>query len=295
MRKTLSGVHVVLGLLAFAGVSTSASAQTLNSFTASYRGGSSSCGTAYSIQGKEPSSTSRFPVFIYMVGTSETYNNASALAAVEEMAGRGYVAATVQYPNSSFGDCTTLSARSKCIFDATSASSAVAALCSRPTADCSKGIVVAGFSQGSILAILAKNYDTRVQAAYGLGAGVQYSFYDLRACVASGKRALSSSRLRAVNGEADGFMGGSESSVRAQLQELTGRSCTSSSCLASDGSGWYIVKHAEVSDGNAEHCYMRATGGCNGSQSSLDQKWLNGTYNWSVDPNMQWLAGFTQR
>lgn len=295
MKKTLSGLNVVLGLFVCAALGTSASAQTLSSFTASYKGGSSTCGTSYSIQGKEPSSLGTYPVFIYMVGTSETYTNASALAAVDEMAGRGYVAATVQYPNSTFGSCSTLTARSKCIFDSTSASSAVAALCSRPTADCSKGIVVAGFSQGSILAILSKNYDTRVQAAYGLGAGVQYSTYDLRACVANGKRSLASTRLRAVNGEADGFLGGSESGVRGQLQELTGRSCTTSSCLASDGSGWYIVKHAEASDGNADHCYMRASGGCNGSQNSLDQKWLNGTYGWSVDPNLQWLSGFTQR
>jgi hypothetical protein len=285
----------VLGLFVFMAVSTSASAQTLNSFTASYRGGSSSCGTNYSIQGKEPSSLGTFPVFVYMVGTSESYNNGSALAAVDEMASRGYVAATVQYANSTFGSCSTLTARSKCIFDSTSSTSAITALCSRAKADCSKGIVVAGFSQGSILGILSKNYDSRVQAAYGLGAGVQYSTYDLRACVANGKRTLSSDRLRAVNGEADSFMGGTESSVRGQLQELTGRSCTSTSCFASNGSGWYIVKHAEASDGNADHCYMRATGGCSGSQSSLDQKWLNGTYDWSLDPNMAWLTQFTQR
>ena len=294
MKNTMVAKLVMVLLLASAW-SASAQAQTLTSFTTTYKGGSGTCGTTYNIQGKEPSSTLKYPVFIYMVGTSETYNNGSALAAVDEMAGRGYVAATVQYASASFGDCTTLSARSKCIFDSSSASSAVAALCSRPAADCSKGIVVAGFSQGSILAILSKNYDTRVQAAYGLGAGVQYSFYDLRACVANGKRALSSARLRALNGEADSFIGSTESSVRAQLQELTGRSCTTPSCLAADGSGWYIVKHAEVSDGTADHCYMRATGGCSGSQNSLDQKWLNGTYNWSVDPNLQWLTGFTAR
>ena len=293
MKRTVIA-KIVMGLLLSMAWSAPAWAQTLTSFTATYKGGSSTCGTTYSIQGKEPSSTSKYPVFIYMVGTSETYNNASALAAVDEMAGRGYVAATVEYPSSSFGACSTLTARSKCIFDSTSASSAVAALCSRTAADCSKGIVVAGFSQGSILAILAKNHDARVQAAYGLGAGVQYSLYDLRACVANGKRTLTSDRLRAVNGEADSFMGSSESSVRGQLQELTGRSCTATSCFASNGSGWYIVKHAEVSDGNADHCYMRASGGCSGSQSSLDQKWLNGTYDWSVDPNMQWLTGFTQ-
>jgi hypothetical protein len=294
MKNTMVA-KLVMALVLSMAWSASAQAQTLTSFTTTYKGGSGTCGTTYNIQGKEPSSTLKYPVFIYMVGTSETYNNGSALAAVDEMAGRGYVAATVQYPSSSFGDCTALSARSKCIFDSTSASSAVAALCSRPAADCSKGIVVAGFSQGSILAILAKNHDTRVQAAYGMGAGVQYSFYDLRACVATGKRALPSDRLRAVNGEADSFMGSTESSVRGQLQELTGRSCTGTSCFAANGSGWYIVKHAEASDGNADHCYMRASGGCNGSQNSLDQKWLNGTYDWSVDPNMQWLTGFTQR
>jgi hypothetical protein len=285
---------VVMGLVLSVAWSAPAWAQTLSSFTTTYKGGSSGCTTTYNIQGKEPSSTSRYPVFIYMVGTSETYNNASALAAVDEMAGRGFVAATIQYPNSSFGSCSTLTGRAKCAFDPATATSAVATLCARPTADCSKGIVVAGFSQGSILAILAKNYDTRVEAAYGLGAGVQYSLYDLRACVANGKRALSSTRLRAVNGEADSFMGGSEASVRGQLQELTGRNCSTASCLANDGSGWYIVKHAEASDGNADHCYMRASGGCNGSQSSLDQKWLNGTYSWSVDPSLQWLSGFAR-
>lgn len=294
MKKDLIA-KIVMGLLLSVVWSAPAGAQTLTSFTATYKGGSSTCGTTYNIQGKEPSSTSRYPVFIYMVGTSETYNNASALAAVDAMAARGYVAATVEYASATFGSCSTLTARSKCIFDSSSASSAVAALCSRAAADCSKGIVVAGFSQGSILAILARNHDARVQAAYGMGAGVQYSTYDLRACVANGNRTLTSDRLRAVNGEGDGFMGSTESSVRGQLQELTGRGCTTTSCFASNGSGWYIVKNAEVSDGVADHCYMRATGGCTGSQNSLDQKWLNGTYDWSSDTNLQWLTGFTQR
>jgi hypothetical protein len=295
--KNLTGANLVLGLLLSLAWSNSAQAQTLNSFTATYMGGSSTCGSTYNIKGKEPASLGAYPVFVYMVGTSEVYDNASALNAVDEMAGRGYIAATVQYPNSTFGSCSTLTARSKCIFDATSASSAIKALCSRPFADCTKGIVVGGFSQGSILAILAKNYDSRVQAAYGLGAGVQYSTYDLRACVADGKRTLTSDRLRAINGEADGFMGSTESSVRGQLQELTGLTCTttSTSCTRSNNSGWYIVKHAEVSDGNADHCYMRQGGCGTTNQSTLDQKWLAGTYDWSLDPNMSWLASFTAR
>jgi hypothetical protein len=294
MRGTVVG-RILAGWVALVG-STSTQAQTLNGFTATYLGGSSSCGTTYGIQGKEPASPGTYPVFIYLVGTSETYTNASALNAVDEMAGRGYVAASVQYASSTFGSCSTLTARSKCVFDAASANSAVSARCSRPTADCAKGIVVAGFSQGSILAILSRNYDARVRAVYGLGAGVQYSTYDLRACVTPGKRALTADRLRAINGEADGFMGGSESAVRGQLQELTGMTCTSTSttCTQSNNSGWYLVKHAEASDGNADHCYMRQ-GGCAASQNTLDQKWLAGTYAWSLDPNMQWLTQFTQK
>jgi len=286
--------RTLLGVLLSLAPSTSAWAQTVTSFTATYKGGSSSCGTTYSIQGKEPSSTSTYPVFIYLVGTSETYNNASALAAVDDMSSLGYVAATVQYASASFGACSTLTTRSQCIFDATSASSAVTALCSRARADCSKGIVVAGFSQGSVLGIMSKNFDARVQAVYGLGAGVQYSSYDLRACVANGNRKLTSDRLRAVNGEADGFMGSTESTVRGQLQELTGYTCTGTSCFQSNQSGWYIVKNAEVSDGTADHCYMRQ-GGCLVSENTLDQKWLSGTYSWSMKPDLQWLTNFTTK
>jgi hypothetical protein len=269
-------------------------AQTVAGFTASYKGGSSTCTSTYAIQGKEPTTAGRYPVFIYLVGTSESYTHASALAAVDEMAAAGYVAATVQYPNSSFGGCSTLSGRSKCLFDAATATSAVNTLCSRPNADCSRGVVVAGFSQGSILSILARNFEPRVRAAYALGAGVQYSFYDLRSCVANGRRALPSSLLRAVNGEADGFMGGSASGVRSQLQELTGASCGTSatSCLSSGGSGWYLVRHAEVDDGTADHCYMRQ-GGCSGSR--LDLKWRSGSYAYSLVPGLRWLQGFTTR
>lgn len=288
--------RALAGLLVSLVWGASAQAQTLNSFTATYKGGSSSCNTTYSIQGQEPSSLGTYPVFVYLVGTSETYNNASATDIVSDMAGRGYVAATIQYPNSTFGACSTLTTRAQCIFDPNSASSAIKALCSRPTADCSKGIVVAGFSQGSVLAILAKNYDARVQAAYGMGAGVQYSTYGLRACVANGNRTLTSDRLRALNGEGDSFMGSTQSSVRSQLQELTGLTCTSTStsCFNSNSSGWYIVQNAEVSDGTADHCYMRQ-GGCTISENTLDQKWLAGTYTWSMKTNLQWLTNFTTK
>ncbi|WIG97014.1 hypothetical protein [Myxococcus sp. SDU36] len=281
-----------LGLLLALTWTSAAGAQSLSSFSATYRGGGTSlCGATYNLRGQEPAASGKYPVFIYTVGTTENYDHSSALAAVEEMASRGYVAATVEYDNATFGSCSTMSARSRCIFDSSRSTSAVGTLCSRSKADCSKGIVVAGFSQGSIMAILAKNHDSRVQAAYGLGAGVDYSIYNLSSCVANGNRALPSNRLRVVNGEGDAFLGPTESGVRSQNRDLTGYSCPlATSCLQGNGSGWYIVRDSQVGDLSADHCYMR-TGSCIGLL--LDSTWRLGTQPWSLRTNLDWLTQFT--
>jgi len=278
----------------------SAAAAQTTSFASSYNGAGTSggsCSMSYSIAGAEPSGTGPYPVFIYMVGTNETYNNAAAMAAVNDMASKGYIAATVDYAESQFGTCSVLGAKSSCIFNPNSTLSAVSQLCSRAKADCSKGIVVGGFSQGSILALLAKNYDARVQAAYGIGMSNVYSVYDLSSCVSNGNRTLPSDRLRAVDGERDNFAGGSQSAVQTSLQNVTGMKCAAGSyaCMNSNNSGWIVVKNSQVADGSADHCYMRASGDCFGSQNSLDSTWNNGTANWAKDPNLQWLTNFTTK
>lgn len=299
MKRSILKCMVAAGtLLSGALFSSSASAQT--SFAATYSGAGvfgGSCSSTYNISGVEPTAAGTYPVFVYMVGTAENYNNAAAMAAVGKMAAKGYVAATIEYASSQFGSCSVLSAKSACAFNPNSAASAVSQLCSRAKADCSKGIVVAGFSQGSILAILAKNHDARVQAAYGTGSFVQYSTYDLRSCVANGNRALHSDRLRVVDGEVDNFGGSNASSVRGQLEELTGMTCGSKaySCFNPNNSGWIIVKNREVSDGSADHCYMRSSGGCLGSENRLDPKWETGTANWALDANLNWLTNFTTK
>lgn len=296
--RLTKAVGLAAALCTAAFFSSGASAQT--SFSASYSGAGvtgGSCTSTYNISGMEPSGTGTYPVFVYMVGTSENYTNASAMEAVRRMAAKGYVAATIEYANSQFGSCSVIGGKAACVFNPNNAASAVAQLCSRAKADCAKGIVVAGFSQGSIMAILAKNHDARVQAAYGIGAGVQYSTYDLRACVANGNRTLRSDRLRAINGEKDNFNGGTASAARSQLQELTGLNCGSTAygCLNPNNSGWLIVKNSQVADRSADHCYMRRSGDCLGSQSSLDAGWQSGTANWQLESNLQWLTTFTAK
>lgn len=267
-------------------------------FTATYRGqgsGSSSCNSTFNISGQEPTAGTGFPVFVYVIGTGETFTNASATAAVAGMGSRGYVAATVAYNSGSFSGCSTISGKARCMFDSGSATSAISTLCARPKADCSKGVVVGGFSQGAVISTLANNFDARVQAAWGMGDGVRYSIFNLTACMANGNRTLPSSRLRVVDGEKDQFIGPNANNVRSQFQTLTGLSCgTATSCLQSNGSGWLIVTNGQVGDGSADHCYMRRTGDCGGSQSSLDATWQTGTAPWTLNANLDWLTGFTQ-
>jgi hypothetical protein len=288
--------------LAFGVVSTllltgGAWAQT-QSFTATYSAqgsGATTCNTTDMITGEEPTAAGAYPVFLYMVGTTETFTNASASAAIEEMAGLGYVAASIQYDSAEFGSCSQIGGKAKCIFNPNSTTSAVETLCARAKADCTKGIVVGGFSQGAVIATLAKNTDSRVQAAWGMGDGVSYTqIFNLSSCMANGKRTLPSDRLRAVNGVNDQFTGSTESAQQTNMQSLTGFTCAtgSTSCLQSNGSGWIIVQKNQTQSGVADHCYMR-NGGCNASQNTLDSGWANGTANWELEANLEWLTGFT--
>lgn len=295
-------------LLAATLLSTTAWAGTTN-FTDTYSGngvdgvaGVTACNQPFTLTGQEPAAAGKFPVFVYMVGTTELSDNASATAAVAGMANRGYVAASVAYNTATFGDCGQIGAKAQCIFNPNSAASAIGKLCARAKADCSKGVVVGGFSQGAVMATLAKNFDNRVRAAWGMGDGDNYIVAagvgsDLSACMDNGNRTLKSNHLRIVNGQNDDFMERNPDSVRSQVQKVTGFNCGPSAfnCLQDNGSGWYIVQNNQVQDGNAEHCYMRASGDCLGSANTLDAGWQNGGDVWELNANLDWLTTFTDR
>ena len=57
-------------------------------------------------------------------------------------------------------------------------------------------------------------------------------------------------------------------------------------------SGWLMVLNGQVGDGSADHCYMRRTGDCGGSQNSLDAGWQTGTAAWELGANLDWLDTF---
>jgi hypothetical protein len=326
MRDQIKKVTRIVELVLIVGLLSGPAWTQTVSFTSTYTGkgsGAAACDTSFGIIGYEPAS-GRHPVFLYMVGTKDAYNaNGVASVSVDGMANRGYVAASIEYENRRFGDCDQISGKTRCIFDRDSVSSAVGRLCARPSADCNKGIVVAGFSQGAVIGNLAKNYDSRVQAAWGMGDGVNYQDYDLAACVSNGSRKLASDHLRVVNGQNDQFLGGNASSVRHQMQLLTGFNCGASaySCLQRNGSGWYLVRPSQTASGIADHPYLveRRTPGSRKilitlgwiadqsrltewlfgglawqiSEPLLDRGWREGNDEWESNANMNWLALFT--
>jgi len=297
MGRTFSRFGLVVGGVASTFLLTGAAWAQTTTFTTSYTGQgpfSTTCNTSFSIDGVKPSAAGSYPVFLYFVGTTETFNNASATAAIDEMAGLGFVAATVQYDSNEFGNCTQIAGKSSCAFNPNSSTSAVSAVCSQASADCAKGIVVGGFSQGAVIGTLAKNFNSNVQAVWGMGDGVSYTqIFNLSSCMANGNRTLSSDRLRAVNGVNDEFTGDTEAKQQTNMQSLTGDTCAtgSTSCLQSNGSGWIIVQTNQTVSGVADHCYMR-NGGCFVSQNSLDANWQNGTDNWELSASLNWLNGF---
>jgi hypothetical protein len=231
-----------------------------------------------------------FPLFIWMPGTGEPYRDVLAFTFVNQMARRGFVAASVDYHNTyAFQRCSEYTARAAGIYERRP-TSAVGVLCGLPGVSCGKGIVTAGISQGGALAILAKNYAPDVSAVYAISISLTLAgAIDLSSCLRDENTAIPSNRLTIINGEGDALFSGQD-----PLMDVSGIRCPPGTfqCWSEDGSGagWYVVQDSQVEDGNADHCYV-VLGDCV-TFLRLDRNWSWGTYNWSLKPSLDWLATF---
>jgi hypothetical protein len=253
----------------------------------------SGCRTTLPLTGLEPSGRGH-PVFVYLVGAGEPYDGAEAPAILQAAAARGFVAASVAYPQWQFY-AKGLDGSSRCIFNRRSSSSAIAKLCGRRTASCAKGVVVAGFSQGAAIAMRAANYERRVRAAYLLSVVEERTGWEgtarwqLATTRPAGTRALPNWAIRIVDG-----VGDVPPDRRDELDDMTGKQCatTTFSCIAPNGSGWFVVQDSEVANGKADHCYFMGADGytsCSASPS-FDQTWLTSTTApWALGPSLDWL------
>jgi pimeloyl-ACP methyl ester carboxylesterase len=249
------------------------------------------------ITGQEPDSGTH-PVFVWLHGTYAPAGGTEALKFVGAMAARGFVAAAVHYDDFAGFNAVGTDKKARCIFDPSLPASAITRLCARPAADCSRGIVVAGHSQGAVVAVRAANWNPQVRAVYALGFNEETTVEGgarMRAASAPpyGTRALPDGRLRIIDGEME-----TPVDRRDELNVQTGKSCpvTATDCLDAAGAGWDVVLNREVLDGAADHCYHHGGGGggwgCK-TDPPFDPYWLNGSAPWALNPSLDWLAGFT--
>jgi hypothetical protein len=237
-----------------------------------------------------------YPLFMWTVATYEWNRDTLSLNFVSQMAARGFVGASIQYHNfNTIQACGDYTVRAQSVYESTRISSAAGVLCSINGVNCNNGIVTAGISQGGALSVLARNYNPNVKASFamsisdtnktGIGA-------DLSSCLDDQFTAIPSNRLTIVNGANDTSFGGQD-----PVTQVSGVTCAAGAmqCWSPDGSGagWYLVQNSQVLDGNADHCY-EMNGDC--SLTVFDTNWyLPSTYNWSLKPNLDWLASFGTR
>jgi hypothetical protein len=210
-------------------------------------------------------------------------------------AAQGFVAIAPSYDSLLAETPSNLDGRSACMFGASRSTNVVSYACSLPEADCSHGVVVAGFSQGGAIAILAKNYNQQVQAAWALGVNQPDSPAEVAA--PAGTRALPNSKLRINVGQLDVTGGGSQPLDLSGPNALTGVSCGAAyQCLQPDGAGYYVVANSEVADKSADHCYWVSINywfyGCQAKPTvaGLDPGFAPpSTTPWSLIANLNWL------
>jgi poly(3-hydroxybutyrate) depolymerase len=255
------------------------------------------CSMTNTIYGSEPAADGKYPVFIYLHGTLGDYKLSQEGQRVTDLAAQqGFEAAAFTYslvtPTQK-----TIDGNAKCMFDQQGQpGNAIAKICARPKADCSRGFVVAGMSAGGAIAVRAKNFNAGVQAVWAMGVNGP----DVAAGIAAplGTRVLPDDRLRIVDGQTDlqvKSASGATTMDFSKVKAMTGQACTAFNCLRPDGSGYYAVANSEVADGVADHCFWMKvnkfvpTNSCTWLPT-FDPGFLPPSARpWSLTTNLDWL------
>lgn len=224
----------------------------------------------------EPAAAGKYPVAIVTVGTFGSITAPAYQELAKEFGRQGFVAIVADY--NTWEDLTKpipmdrVKAKANCMYNPSRPESVMTKVCARAKADCTKGIVTSGHSQGGAMALLGYDYDSRIDAAHVWGTG-------------NGPFPMPKSKVRVIAGERD--TGGK---TPADLNAMTGLNCDDQwECfIGPDGSGWRRVQNGEVTDGDADHCFT-TNDGCGGP---IDVKAMDASKNWSYPANVTWLKKF---
>ncbi len=271
----------------------------VQSATVSYRGyniWTNRCTESEPVYITEPAGGGSYPVFIYLHSTgADHYGDQEGQAVDALVAPQGYLAAAVQYDSSlTLYSSNGQTGHAGCIFNPSSPTSAVTQICALAEADCSHGLMVAGFSQGGGIALMSANEDPNVVGVWAMG--VDIAQFPAQLPPSSGTRTLPDSDLVIDDGQTDVTQKGQLNPTG--LQAITGDNCgpTALHCLGPDGSGYYIVGNSEVADGAADHCYWMQAHSVNPYWSCTPKPTFDpgfappSTLPWSLDANLAFLA-----
>ena len=213
-----------------------------------------------------------YPLFVYITGTTMSYKSESAISYTQYMANNGFIAVSAEYNNKIYplscnGNKGFLS-KAKKLWDKNIDNSLLNILCNNINLEfninCTKGIVISGFSQGAQLALLAPRYNgDQINGIYIMGGGDalfvgNIPLIDLSECLSFNTLNTESFKIRSMVGENDGYFGLNINGVRIQQNSISGTICKGNyitDCLQNDGSGWYIIQEFETASGKAPHCY----------------------------------------
>ena len=252
------------------------------------------CTQTMNLYGAKPTAAGTYPLLLYVPGTYGDYTDAEGKLFVQHAAAQGFVAVAVEYDSSITNTNAGHQGQAFCMFDQSHPNSALSNACAVAGADCSRGALVTGFSQGGAIALISKNYTPNVNAVWTLGVSAEiYPSNTVPAnaiAAPNGTRVLPNNKLVMNMGQATNiFTKNLASYDLPSLKAMTGANCgTSFQCLQTDGSGYYVVANSEVADNNADHCYW--TKSCSLSPSSLEVGFQPpATTQWTLIRNLDWL------
>jgi predicted esterase len=263
------------------------------------------CSDTQKIYGARPATPGNHPVLIYLHGTfAEWGKNKEGQQFVKRAASLGYTALALTYDSTGSLNEKGLQRHAYCMFDQNHSSDGLSTACSVAGADCSKGVVLAGFSQGAAIATIAKNYNDKVKAVWAIGLSAyiypRERVYSDALPAPYGTRVLPNDKLVINMGQSSSL---SKKNLIPEdmpsLKQLTGADCGSNlQCLQPNGSGYYVVANNQVADGTADHAYwMRVNSWWNksGLSFTFSPKEFDpgfqppATTDWSMTRNLEWL------
>ena len=244
-----------------------------------------------------------YPLFIYTTGTAMFYKSKTAISYTKYMAINGFIAVSAEYDVLDYPfSCDEWFEKAEKLWDQNVNNSLINVLCNNENLElninCTKGIVLSGFSQGAQLTLLAPKYNgNQINGMYIMGGGDKlFGRFDFTQCLSFDTLNTESSKIRSMVGENDIYFGKNINGVRIQQNSISGTICDddyTTDCLQNDGSGWYIIQEFETSSGTAPHCYAYKNTDCHSGQ--WDDHYINDDplkqkqRKWSQQKNLQWL------